>query len=579
MTAEKWGALVGKVLALALWLSWKALLATARGAAHLTAGFLPPAPSTGTAALYALLAGGGWTLLIGLPFALSGDGSVAAVGFGLGAVVGVLVGSAVFERGRSQAAAQGGAVQFGNQQGPLGVATPHVVNRAVRVRHVAVFGPTGSGKSTVLKNLILQDAAAPSRPGLLCLDIKDDLVTSVAEHLPASRLADVLLFDPADSAFPPAFNPLADVPEAQRTLAAGELVASFRRLFAEAWGPRLEYILRNTLLTLLETPDATLLDISRLLTNTEYRTWALGHVTNFTVRDFWEQEYPSIVGKGGSLANVQSILNKLGIFAYPEVRNVLGQTRPGLDITAAMDAGHIVLVNLPQGMLGEDAAFFLASLLVGRVQVTSQRRVSLPPERRRTFYVFADEFQNYQTSAFNKLITEGRSMGVGLVVACQFREQLPQEQRLTLEKNCAYGLFCRRSQGKHLVEVHNWQEPDAPDAEVLLRALPPPSVDAAGQLAAIRTRSRQVLAQPRAVVEAAIAARMTTAVTSPAQLVQRTTVVLQTTTTTPPPPAPLPTTAPTPTHTPPSPHPPPKGTSPARVIRRRRIDDTPAERP
>ncbi len=510
---------VGEVLGAGLFytvvLLYKTVVGTVRLAAQLTTTLLPPTPSLGIAAGAAVLAAGAWTLLLGGLWAMVSGGAFATVGLVVGAVVGCCVGYAVFDRGRSQAAARAGAVAFGERAGPFGVRAPHVVHRSARVRHVAVFGPTGSGKSTVLKNLMRQDAAAPGQPGLLCLDIKDDLVTSMAAHLPAARLGDVLLFDPADTAFPPAFNPLADVPEDQRTLAAGELVASFRRLYADAWGPRLEHVLRQVVLTLLETPDATLLDIGRLLTNPAYREWALSHVTNFSVRDFWVQEYPGIVGKGGSLANVQSILNKLGIFAYPEVRNVLGQTRPGLDIAAAMDAGQLVLVNVPQGVLGEDAAFFLASLLVGRVQVAAQRRVSLPPARRRTFYVFADEFQNYQTSAVDKLITEGRSMGVGLVVACQFREQLPLEQRLALERNCAYGLFCRRSQGTYLVEVVNWQEPDAPDARGLLRALPPPAVGPHGQLADIRTRSRQVLARPRAEVEAAIAARLAAPHTPP----------------------------------------------------------------
>src|SRR5262249_30864980 len=153
--------------------------------------------------------------------------------------------------------------------------------------------------------------------------------------------------------------------------------------------------------------------------------------------------YPAIIGKGGSLANVQSLLNKLSVFAYPEVRNVVGQTRLGLDISAAMARGQIVLAHLPQGILGEDIAHFFGALLVGKVQLAAQRRVQLPPAERRPFYVFADEFQNYDTSAFDKLITEGRSMGVGLVVACQFREQLPSHLRLSVEKNCAYELLCR----------------------------------------------------------------------------------------------------------------------------------------
>jgi energy-coupling factor transporter ATP-binding protein EcfA2 len=505
---EALGEFLGQVLFYVVLFTIKAAIAAVRLAARGTAALLPPAPSAGAAAGYALLTAGGWTLLLAVVIAIVAGGDSFPVGLVIGGTVGCFVGVAVYQRGTLEAAAQSGAVHLGAQRGFLGVAQPKIVSRATRVRHVAIFGPTGSGKSTVLKNLMLQDAAAPNKPGLLCLDIKDDLVTNLCELLPAVRLGDVLLFDPADTAFPPAFNPLADVPAEQRTLAAGELVSSFHRLFAEAWGPRLEHVLRAVILTLLEVPAATLLDISRLLTNADYRSWALSHVTNFSVRDFWEREYPSIIGKGGSLANVQSILNKLGIFAYPEVRNVLGQTTRGLDIAAAMHAGKLVLVNLPQGVLGEDAAFFLASLLMGRVQVASQRRVSLAPEHRRTFYVFCDEFQNYTTSSFDKLITEGRSMGVGLVTACQFREQLPAELRLALEKNCAYGLFCRRSQGKHVIDVVNWQEPDAPDAVSLLRALPPPVRGTHGQLTAIRDQSRRQLAQPRTVVEQAIAARM-----------------------------------------------------------------------
>src|SRR5262249_21480563 len=157
----------------------------------------------------------------------------------------------------------------------------------------------------------------------------------------------------------------------------------------------------------------------------------------------------------------------------PEVTAVLGQSRRGLDLRQAMDAGKIVLANLPQGVLGEDAAMFLSALLVGKVQLAAQSRVTLAASQRRPFYLVVHEFQNYATSAFDKLITEGRSMAVGVVAACQFREQLDASLRLALEKNCAYALHCRLVDGRHSVAVQKLQEPDAVDAVTLLRPFRP----------------------------------------------------------------------------------------------------------
>jgi hypothetical protein len=321
-------------------------------------------------------------------------------------------------------------------------------------------------------------------------------------------VADIVLFDPTDREHPPALNPLADIDPKERGLAAAELLGALKRLYGDdSWGPRLEHVLRHVLLTLVETPDATLLDINRLLTDAQYRAYALSHVTNFSVRDFWANEYDSIVGKGSSLANVASILNKLSVFSYPEVRNVIGQTKRGLDFGQVMAEGTIVMAHLPQGVLGEDISSFFAALLVGKVQLAAQRRVQLAHRDRKTFYVFADEFQNYDTSAFTKLITEGRSMGVGLVVACQYREQLPSELRLAVEKNCAYALFCAREEKRYIIEVVKLQEPNAWDAERVVTALPPAGGRVLQQAAVVRQQSRTLLSQPVQVVETAIIQR------------------------------------------------------------------------
>lgn len=411
----------------------------------------------------------------------------------------------------SQRASWGnGKLRLGRRQGSW-FGGWYDVPPGLQLLHLSVVGPTGSGKSTLVVNLVAQDAALNYRPGLLVIDLKDTLARDVAVRLPPFREDDVLLFDLADREHPPAFNPLAHVPEESRSLAASELVSAFKRLWGDSWGPRIEHVLRNTALTLLETPEATLLDIARLLTDDGYRSWAVGHISNFSVRQFWEREFSSIVGTHGSVANVESILNKLSILAYPEIRNVLGQTSRGLDIGRAMNEGHIVLAHVPQGVLGEDAARFVASLLVAHVQLAAQRRVSVPSERRHPFFLFADECQNYDISSFQKLITEGRSMGVGVIAACQYEEQLSMELRQTIRHNCVLKLVCSAATGRHTVEVVYLQRDPKPQYPLILDALPPAPLTTAEDMPLMRARSRTTLSRPRAAVEHDIRRRMTQA--------------------------------------------------------------------
>jgi hypothetical protein len=489
-------------------LTWEVIRRSVRGAAQLSARLLPQPKTQPEAVAYAALAGGVWWLLVTGVFGLLGGKDGLGYGALAGLVVGIAVTVAIAKRNRAFAQTAAGGISLGQSKGSLGVNTPHVIDRASRVRHVSVFGATGSGKSTAIKNLVAQDLQAPDRPGLMVVDIKDDLVLDIAARVPADRLQDVILFDPADTAFPPAFNPLADVPEESRTLAAAELVAALKRLYADAWGPRLEHVFRHVVLTLLETPDATLLDISRLLTDPDYRAWAVDHGSNPMVTAFWEREFPSIVGRSGSLANVESLLNKLSIFVYPEIRNVVGQPRPGLNFRRAMDQGKILLFNLPQGKLGEDASSFLAALVVGKAQLAAQSRVALPHAARKPFYLFVDEFQNYETSAFDKLVTEGRSMGIGIVASCQYPEQLAAELRLSLQKNCAYSLFCHVEDGKHRIKVIKQQEPNAVDAVTVLQATPPPRVADDGRLDQLRVQARLTVGHARSAVERGILQRL-----------------------------------------------------------------------
>src|SRR5215211_7378137 len=488
---------------LTLWVTFSGMRLIRRHTIH----FMPKPHTQQDVLRNAVIPVGGWAIGLAMLFLLlsSNPGGLFWGGVA-GVVVGGFTGLGVYRNGMLHVAAGGDAIQLGRMKDRHGVDAPFAIPRESRVRHVAVFGPTGSGKSTALKNMVLQDAAAAGNPGILCIDIKDDFALSLTEQIPAHRQQDILLFDPSDREHPPAFNPLADG-GADKTLVTAELLAAIKQLHGDSWGPRLEHVLRHVLLTLVETPQATLLDIARILTDETYRSWAVQHVTNFSVKLFWEQEYPAIAGKGNSLANVASLLNKLSVFSYPEVRNVVGQTKRGLDFDQVMAEGKIVMAHLPQGVLGEDISHFFAALLVGKVQLAAQRRVQLAHSQRKTFYVFADKFQNYDTSGFTKLITEGRSMGVGLVVACQYREQLPSELRYAIEKNCAYALFCAREEKRYIIEVVKLQEPNAWDAERLVTALPPAGGRVPQQAAVVRQHSRALLSQPVQVVETAILAR------------------------------------------------------------------------
>src|SRR5579883_1112442 len=264
---------------------------------------------------------------------------------------------------------------------------PFTVPASTVLRHLWLTGATGSGKTTQGINLIYMVAAFPSRWGALVLDLKDALALDVCRVLPPGRSDDTFLFDAADRGYPPSFNPLAEIPAEQRSLAASEVLSCLRRYFGTSWGDRQEHILRMTLLALTEVPGASLLDIAPLLLRDDVRTWALSnHVANPAVRAFFTDEYPFLLGSRGNTTNIQPILNKLSVFtAYPELARILANPKPSIQPRRVMDAGQILCVNLPQGVLGEDGASFLASLFIAKFQLAAQSRVDTPPTERRRF--------------------------------------------------------------------------------------------------------------------------------------------------------------------------------------------------
>jgi hypothetical protein len=376
----------------------------------------------------------------------------------------------------------------------LGPAPFTVPARDTLLTHLHLQGRTGSGKSTQLLNLMYQVCALPERYALCAIDTKDVMLRDFCALLPPQRVDDAILWDLADAAtHPVAFNPLAAVTDATRTLAVSQLLSCFSRLFdASAWGSRIEHILRYALLGLTFVPEATVLNLYNLLTNPDWREWALGHMADPAVRGFFAHEFPNYVGTRGGTSAIQPILTKLSIItAYPPVRRTLGQRGGGVQPRQVMDEGRVLLCQFSQGVVGEDAARFLAALVVAAFHVAAQSRVDLPEAARRPAILCCDEFQTFTSSAFDAILTQGRALGLGLICANQFIEQLTPVLRLTIQKNCAYQLNCTKdSAGHHGLMLLPLREADPQAAAVVLRPLPPLPTRRPQQLATIRQRSR-----------------------------------------------------------------------------------------
>jgi hypothetical protein len=300
------------------------------------------------------------------------------------------------------------------------------LKRADRGRHLYILGQTGVGKSGLLELMTISDIHSPY--GFAVIDPHGDYALSVLRRIPADRAGDVIYFNPADMDFPIAFNPM-EVPDPKlRTHTASELIGVLRRMF-ESWGPRLEYILRYSLLALLEYPDSTMLDITRILTDKPFRKEVLGHVTDPVVRNFWEVEFATWNDKFAAEA-VAPVLNKVGAFtANPLVRNIIGQPRSSFNIRQIMDDRKILIVNLSRGQVGEDNAALLGALLVTKIQMASMSRADIAPEDRIPFYLYVDEFQNFATDSFATILSEARKYALNLTVANQYIAQMSQDVR------------------------------------------------------------------------------------------------------------------------------------------------------
>ena len=300
--------------------------------------------------------------------------------------------------------------------------------RKDRSRHIYIIGQTGAGKSGMLELLALSDIF--HNHGYAIIDPHGDFAVDNLRFIPGSRINDVVYFNPADTAFPLGFNPLEVTDPNQKNSISSEVIGVLKRMFGDSWGPRLEYILRYTILALLDRPSTTMLDITRMLTDKKFREETLTYCQDAVVLNFWRVEFGTWNDKFVAEA-VAPVLNKVGAFtANPIIRNIIGQPKSTFNIRKIMDEGKILVVNLSKGLIGEDNAAILGSFLVTKIQLAAMSRSNIANiEDRRPFYLYVDEFQNFATDSFATILSEARKYGLNLTVANQYISQMSDTVR------------------------------------------------------------------------------------------------------------------------------------------------------
>ncbi len=308
------------------------------------------------------------------------------------------------------------------------------LKRADRRRHLYVIGKTGTGKSTLLANMAINDLK--NDEGMCVIDPHGDLVETILNYIPSRRINDVVYFDPSDPERTVKINLFEGENVAHRELIASGIVSIFQKLYAYSWGPRLEYILRNALLTLLKSEQARLSDITDLLTNPKFRAKVIEDLDDPILKNFWVNEFDVLQDRQRNEA-VAPILNKVGQFvSSPLIRDVVNAHKSSFSIEDIMSQGKILLVNLSQGKLGEDNATLLGAMLITKIQLAAMARVHVAEEERRDFYLYVDEFQNFATQSFNKILSEARKYRLNLTLANQYIAQIPEDVQKAIFGNC-----------------------------------------------------------------------------------------------------------------------------------------------
>jgi hypothetical protein len=299
--------------------------------------------------------------------------------------------------------------------------------------HMYIIGKTGTGKSTLIENMAISDIK--NGYGVALIDPHGDMAEEILDYVPKKRIKDVIYFNPADLDNPIAFNPLEKVPKDFHHLVASGIVSTFKKIWSESWGPRLEHILRHALLSLLEYPNSTLLDLPKLLTDKDFRKSVLNCITHAQVREFWLSEFDKYSVWLRSEA-ISPILNKISQFLISiPLRNIVCQKENTFDVRQAMDEGKILIVNLAKGKIGEDNCSLLGALVVTKIQLAALSRVDLPEENRKPFYLYVDEIHSFITLSFADILSEARKYGLNLVLTHQYIEQLDERIRAAIFGN------------------------------------------------------------------------------------------------------------------------------------------------
>lgn len=317
-----------------------------------------------------------------------------------------------------------------------------ILDATARRRHLYLVGQTGTGKSTLLLNLIAQDIATGA--GLALLDPHGDLAEAALGHIEQSRANDFVYLNPADLAWPIGFNPLTCIPDDLKPLVADGIVAAFRHVWPEFWGPRLDYILTNTIRALLEVPGATLLMLPRFLIDDAFRVPLVEHhVGDPMVRAYWQQEFAGY-GQSFRTEAIAPIQNKIGkALMAPALRNMLAQPCSSITFRRLMDEGAIIVCNLSKGRLGESTAHLIGALIVTAIAQAALSRADIAMDDRRDFHLYVDEFQSFATESFSLILSEARKYALTLTIGHQYLDQLSPSLRAAVFGNVGSIIACR----------------------------------------------------------------------------------------------------------------------------------------
>lgn len=302
-----------------------------------------------------------------------------------------------------------------------------------RSGHIYCIGKTGVGKSTLLLNMAIADILSGKGVGII--DPHGDLSETIIDYIPTGRVKDVIYFSGCDTTYPIAFNPLYNVTPEERHLVASNIVSTLKRIWAESWGPRLEHILRNSILTLVHYPHATLLDIQPLLLDFDFRKKVLQFVADSALLDFWYKEFNAMSPQLKSEA-ISPIVNKVGLFqTHIHLRNIVGQKVSSFTIADVMNEKKIFIANLSKGYLGEDATTLLGSMLVTQFQTAALGRSKQPIHSRTPFYLYIDEMHSFVTLSFADILAESRKYGLSLFLTHQYIDQVHEDIRKAIFGN------------------------------------------------------------------------------------------------------------------------------------------------